>query len=576
MTMYQSPLPSYSAASSKANPGFGETEDMVFGDIFTSLSRHPGLILQCVFACLLVAALYAFLSPKTYEAATTVKVPESSETTQNALRQMAFLPSMGDPIETYVEVAQSKTVAKLTIESLQLTTRPEFVGLSQPKLVDFLLNSVQTNNLKGSNFLSIKAVAHDPQFAADLANAWAQNFILVNLELSRDSALSRYKFIDTQLREMKAKLDDDRRNKQNYLEPSNEAESDQLVYKTLLEQDQESQIAAQAADPGIVVVDRAEVPEKPVKPQKKIILLLGLLIGLFLGGQAAFWMEKIRDRVKTETDLQRASGLFPLAVIPDFRKQDRKSASFPLEAPSPDQLIENQQFENSAYQESFHVFRANLTFFQVDKKLQCFSVFSANPGEGKSLLNADLALSLSHTGKKVLLIDADFRRPSIGTLLGLWIPPETGLPALLAGKAKPADMILKSDFKNLWAIPNNIIPPNPTALLGSDALQQLIRDLKKDFDYIVIDGAPVLPVADASLLSRVLDGVILMGRYNKTRRSEINRAVRLLRAVDAPLLGTVLNGVDMKKNFYVYGYRSARAQAPRDVAGKVKSLLTGL
>jgi capsular exopolysaccharide synthesis family protein len=576
MTMHQSPLPSYSGGSSKVNPVFGETEDMVFGDVFTSLAHHPVLILQCVFACVLVAVLCAFLSPKTYEAATTVKVPESSETTQNALRQMAFLPSMGDPIETYVQVAQSKTVAKLTIESLQLTTRPEFAGLSQTKMVDLLLNSVQTTDLKESNFLSIKASAHDPQFAADLANAWAQNFILVNLELNRDSALSRYKFIDTQLKEMKAKLDGDRLNKQNYLEPSNEAESDQLVYKTLLEQDQESQIAAQAADPGIVVVDRAEVPEKPIKPQKKMILLMGLLMGLFLGGQAAFWMEKIKDRVKTEADLQRASGLFPLTVIPDFRMQDGKDLFSPEEPPSPAHLIENRQFENSAYQESFHIFRANLTFFQVDKKLQCFSIFSANPGEGKSLLNADLALSLSHTGKKVLLIDADFRRPSIGTLLGLWSPPQTGLPALLAGKAKSSEMIVKSDFENLWVMPNNIIPPNPTALLGSDALQQLIRDLKKDFDYIVIDGAPVLPVADASLLSRVLDGVVLMGRYNKTRRSEINRAIRLLRVVDAPLLGTVLNGVDMKKNFYVYGYRSARVQAPRDVVGKVKSLLTEL
>jgi polysaccharide biosynthesis transport protein len=571
--MNQTPSSLSGPTNTKTNQNFGEVEDMYFGDIFRSLSRHPGLILQCVLGCFLAAALYAFLSPKTYEASTTVKVPESANSTQNALRQMAFLPSMGDPIETYVQVAQSKAVAELTIQSLQLAGWPEFMGLDKTKLVDLLLNSVQVDSIKESNFLNIKAHAHDAQLAADLANSWAQNFIQVNLELSRDSALTRYKFIDNQLKEMKAKLEEDKGNKQNYLDPSNEAEADQMFYKTLLEQDQESQIAAQSADPGIVVVDKAELPEKPIKPQKKIILALGLLIGLFVGCQAAFWLEKIRDLIKTEEDLQKATDLSPLALIPDFRKQDGKNIFSPTERFSPNHLIVNHQFDNSAYQESFHIFRTNLTFFQIDKKLQVLSIFSANPEEGKSLLNSDLALSLSHAGKKVLLIDADLRKSSIGTLFGISIPPQTGLPALLIGKAKVSEMIIKSEFENLWLLPNNIIPPNPTALLGSDALEQLIGKLKKDFDYIVIDTAPVLPIADAMLLSKVLDGVVLMARYNKTRWADIRRAARLLKAVNAPLLGTVLNGVEIKKNLYAYVY--GIQGSPKSVE-KVKSFLPEL
>jgi capsular exopolysaccharide synthesis family protein len=556
------------------SPG-GEGEGIYFGDIFRGLSRHPGLILQCTLGCFLAAVLYAFLSPKTYEAVTTIKVPESSESTQNALRQMAFLPSMGDPIETYVQLAQSKTVAERTIQSLRLDLRPEFAGLSKTRLTTLLLNSIQVESLKESDFLNIRARARDPQLAVDLANAWAQNFIQENLDLSRESALARYQFINHQLQEMKGRLDQDKSNKQNYLDPSNEAESDQVVYKMLLEQDQESQIAAQAADPGIVVVDPAEMPEKPIKPQKKLILLLGLLLGLFAGGQAAFWLEKIQDRVRTEEDLHRASGLASLALIPNFRKQGGKRLFSPTERFSPMHLIENPDFDHSVYRESFNLFRTNLTFSQVDQKLQVVSIFSPNPGEGKTLLNADLALSLSHTGKKVLLIDADLRKSSVSILFGISLPPRTGLPMLLAGQGKASQMVMKSGIENLWLLSNNVIPPNPAVLLGSESLKRLIQDLKKDFDYIVLDGAPVLPVADSVLLSALLDGVVLMALYNQTRRADIHLALRLLRAVHAPLLGTIFNGVDMKNDVYGYGHGYAPFPASTDSVTKIKTFLSG-
>ncbi len=560
----------------KPNQAPGESEEINLRDIFRTLLHHKGLILQCTLVCLLAAGLYAFLWPKTYEAVTTVKVPESTQSTQNAIRQMAFLPSMGDPIETYVQVAQSKTVAELTIQSLHLTAQPEFGGLSHQKLLDRLLKTdMQIGSAKSSNILTIQAHAHDPQLAVDLANNWAQNFIKVNLDLSRESALARYQFIDNQLKEMKTKLEGDKSKKQNYLDPSNEAESDQLVYKMLLQQDQESQIAAKAEDPGIVVVDKADLPEKPIKPKKSTALILGLLLGLFIGIQAAFLLEKIQDRVKTEEDLKTASGLAALALIPNFRQKDGKLLFAATERFSPKHLIDNPEFKFSPYRESFNVFRTNLTFSQVDKKLQAISVFSPNPEEGKTLVNSDLALSLSHTGKKVLLIDADLRKSSISTLFGISVKPQTGLPMLLAGKGKAADMVVKSEFENLWLLPNNIIPPNPSELLGSEAMKHLIQELKKQYDYIVIDGAPILPVTDSVVLSTALDGMVLMARWGKTRRSEIHRALGLLRSVQAPLLGTVLNFVDMKKSLYGYGYGYGYGQG-REVPGspvgeKVKS-----
>lgn len=302
-----------------------------------------------------------------------------------------------------------------------------------------------------------------------------------------------------------------------------------------------------------MVVDKAELPNGPIKPKKGLALVLGLLIGLFIGVQAAFWLEKIQDRVKSEEDLK-ATGLTPLAFIPNFRQKDGKIIFSSTERFSPKHLIDNHDFDNSSYPESFKVFRTNLTFSQIDKKLQVISVFSSNPEEGKTLVNADLALSLSHTGKKVLLVDADIRKSSVGAIFGITVPPKTGLPMLLTGQGKASDMVIKSQFENLWLLPNNVIPPNPAELLGSDALKNLIQELRKEFDYIVFDGAPILPVTDSALLSRALDGVVLMARFNQTRRAEVRRALQLLKAVNAPLLGVILNCVDTKTGQYGYGY----------------------
>ncbi len=529
-------------------------EEINFKEIIRLLLHHKSLIVKCTLVCFLASVIYAFFWPKTYEVMTTIKVPESGDSTQNALREMASLSSMGDPIATYVQLAQSKIVAEYTIQDLGLATRSEFKKLSDRDLISMILSFVQIDDPKESNILSVTVHANDPQLAVDIANAWAQNFIRVNLDLSREGANSRYQFIDGQLKNMKAKLDQDKSNKRNYLDPSNEAEADQLVYKMLLQQDQATQIEAKGEDPGIVVVDKAELPDGPIKPKKGLALILGLFIGLFLGVQAAFWLEKIQDRVKSEEDLK-ATGLTPLAFIPNFRQQkDGKTKFSPTERFSPKHLIDNHDFDNSSYQESFKVFRTNLTFSQIDKKLQVISVFSSNPEEGKTLVNADLALSLSHTGKKVLLVDADIRKSSVGAIFGIKVPPKTGLPMLLTGQGKASAMIVKSEFKNLWLLPNNVIPPNPAELLGSDALKHLIQELKKQFDYIVFDGAPILPVTDSALLSRSLDGVVLMARFNKTRRSDVRRALQLLRAVQAPLLGIMLNCVDAKTGQYGYGY----------------------
>jgi receptor protein-tyrosine kinase len=147
----------------------------------------------------------------------------------------------------------------------------------------------------------------------------------------------------------------------------------------------------------------------------------------------------------------------------------------------------------------------------------------------------------------VLLVDADLRKPALHLLFETEITKNVGLPLLLTGKMNLEKMLVSSSFENLWLLPNNVIPPNPAELLGSESMKKVIDEMKRGFDYVVFDGAPILPVTDSVLLSTSLDGVLFLARFNQTRRAEVRQAFKRLDAVKAPLLGTVLNGVDVRK-----------------------------
>jgi capsular exopolysaccharide synthesis family protein len=532
-----------------------EPEKQDLREFLRVLFQQKKLILRVTLAAFALSVLYVVFCHRTYESVSTVKVPESSASTQNAIRQLAFMPAGGDPIETYVEIAQSYTVALYVIEKLNLTSNPLFKGLSEQKLIRKLLKKVvEIVNEKESNLVAVKVDVGDPHLACDIANTWAEGFIQLNLDLNRQGANVRYQFIHNQLQEMKTKLDLDRDVKKNYLDPSNEAMTDEIIYRMLLQEDQEAHISENSEDSGIVVVDRAVVPENPIKPNIVLSLVAGLALGLLLSLQLAFALEKLRDHIQSEEDIQRITGAMPLAVIPNFRKKDGKSLFLESDKFSPKHLIEATGFKSSYYKESLKILRTNMAFSAVDRELGVLSVFSSNTGEGKTLTNSNLALSFAETGKRVLLVDADMRKPSVSILFGVSVPPKAGLPFLLSGNGKLSDMTVESGFPNLWLLPNGTVPPNPAELMGSEAIKRAIDEMRKSFDVVVFDCPPVLPVSDAVVLAKRLDGVILLARFDKTRRAELRRSYEQLRTAKAPLLGTVFNGVEIEHGLYGYGY----------------------
>jgi capsular exopolysaccharide synthesis family protein len=215
--------------------------------------------------------------------------------------------------------------------------------------------------------------------------------------------------------------------------------------------------------------------------------------------------------------------------------------------------------------EAFRQLRTNLQFVDAEKPVGVLVVTSALPKEGKSTISTNLAISFSEAGKDVVLVDADMRRPKVADYLGL--EGSVGLTNVLVGQAAIDDVLQYWGGTGLRVLPSGSSPPNPSELLGSPSMDDLIEELRSRFDLVVIDAPPLLPVTDAVIASTRADGAVLVCRYGKTRRGDVERGVEALRAVDTRVLGTILNctplkGVDARGYEGYASYQdSARPQA---------------
>ena len=320
------------------------------------LQRRVRTIRISVLAFLLLSMSYALFCPKTYKAMTTVKVPDSSaQSAANALQDPAAPPSGPAPIETYLQVACADRVALEVIQDLHLQSDPQFSNLSLDKLAWTLTHQlIKVDNVKHSDIISIEARADTAQKAADLANGWAQSFIHLNQNLNQESEGARYQFIHGQLSTIRRNLLLESLKKQNLLNPSNEAEAEQQVYKSLLQEDQESRIRANNADTGIVVVDPAPVPDEAIWPKTRICLALGLVGGIFFGILAALYREMKENRVYDGEGLFQASHLPLWASLPFLEGQA------PPPPPSDSFHWSDDRYLDAVYPNCFKLIRARL------------------------------------------------------------------------------------------------------------------------------------------------------------------------------------------------------------------------
>lgn len=294
------------------------------------------------------------------------------------------------------------------------------------------------------------------------------------------------------------------------------------------------------------IAGRAVPPHFPSSPKKKIDLGAGFLGGLIIGVIAALARDRLDTRIRDEAQL----GQLPaLATIPFDRSAARRGRS---------PLITD-WVDGSGRAEAFRQLRTALQFVDVDDPMRVIAVTSSGAAEGKSGVSANLAVAFAEAGHRVLLIDADLRRPSIADYFGL--EGSVGLTNVLAGQVDRADVIQQWGHGNRLAImASGSVPPNPSELLGSARMRDLLAKLRSEYDMIVIDTPPLLPVTDAAVVSVKTDGVIVIARYGRTKKPAMARAVNALKSVDVKVVGAVINRVPGRGRRDGYGYYGATSR----------------
>ncbi|HLH73360.1 MAG TPA: CpsD/CapB family tyrosine-protein kinase [Chloroflexota bacterium] len=204
----------------------------------------------------------------------------------------------------------------------------------------------------------------------------------------------------------------------------------------------------------------------------------------------------------------------------------------------------------SPVSEAYRQLRTNIQFYSLDRAVQTVLVTSASPDDGKSTTLANLAVTFAETGRGVLAVDCDLRRPSLHTFFGL--SNDVGLTTLIREERTVADVVVDTEVPNLRILPSGPLPPNPAELLGSQRMERVIETLRGMADVILFDSPPMIAVTDAAVLGAKMDGVLLVVSVNKTKRDHVSRAKRLLEKVNAKVLGVVLNNVKFDGSLYRY------------------------
>ena len=297
----------------------------------------------------------------------------------------------------------------------------------------------------------------------------------------------------------------------------------------------------------VKIIRHVKKAENPISPNKKMNITLGVLIGLITGMAIVFLLEYMNNTYKNKEDVERNLKLPVLGVIP---KQIRKR----------DMLVMEEE-PRSLEAECYRTLVTNIQYSSVDSRCKTIVVTSAQKGDGKTTVAGNLALALAAWGNRVVLIDCDIRRATVHKAFN--ISNEKGLTEILVNKAKLKDVAVGIK-ETLLAIPAGKSSPNPSELLNSSVMEELLEELKESCDYVILDTAPVEAVADAQILSAKVDGTLVVIRAGKTKINEVQDSLNLLQKVRGKILGIVLNQTEEDRIIKIYDYYDGKGKKTKE------------
>jgi polysaccharide biosynthesis transport protein len=421
--------------------------------------------------------------------------------------------------------------------------------------------------------IEVRANSTDPSQAAAIANAYANSYVEYRRKQSVDNLLAigqelqpRIDSLQKQVDQLNSQINSapacsspsqmpsacaQRDNIQSNVTPRRDAlVNQQQLYKQRLDQ---LQVNADLSTGNAELATPADVPTSPVSPKPLRSVVTAIGVGLILGIGLAFLFEYLDDSVKRKEDVEKAThGLTTLGLIPLLPTWKNRQEPRIVSMAEP----------NSSLAEAYRSLRTAVQFMALDQPMNVLQVTSPSAAEGKTTTMSNLAVALARAGQRVVMVDCDLRRPRIHDFFGLH--NDVGFTSVLLGEVPLGEAVQEVPGERLLMIlASGLLPPNPSELLASQRTAQILAALQSESDIVLIDSPPVLPVTDAAVLSARVDATLLVTRAGATSRRDLTRAVEVLRQVDAPLIGTVLNGVQDDGAYgyaYKYGYYYRREE----------------
>lgn len=489
--------------------------DMTLRDYWSVVRRRKWIVVGAVVAAVVGALVMSLVQDRIYEAEAQMLVEPRATSDVFSEDPQLNVQNLERAIQTEIQVLEGQTVRQRVQADLGLSSLPPEVNGSA---------------VGSTDVVSVKVRSGDPEAARELADAYVSAYASVRREQAvetLEAAGAELQQAIDQLDEQIAQAADDQRAVLINQQSTFQQRLDQL------------QIDAALTTGGASVVKPAEEPTDPVEPQPMRTAALAGVLGLLLGLGAAFLVDYVDDSVRTHDDLEGLTDVPVLAVVPVEPPPDNR----------PIAMSEPHEFAVEIYRG----LRTNIQFLALDRPLRVLQVTSSLPGEGKTTTATNLAVVLAQAGHRVVLVDADLRKPRIHEVF--LVPPTPGFTELLLGE--PLEMAITHVDGAPDVLTAGTIPPNPSEMLSNERVAGHLRELASRYDYVVVDTPPVLPVADAVALSHAVDGVLVVAQANRVSRRQVTESLSKLERVGAPVFGLVLNratGSSSEGGTYGYGY----------------------
>ena len=501
--------------------------ELTLRDYVAILRRWAWLVVVCMVVALALAVLWSALQTPRYQSSARVLINQSTATD-------IFDPASGTTTNTNFAAREAATAVEL-IES-QLVDREAEARLGFEARISARAQS-------SADIVVLTATDVDPFRASQIAQNYAEAYLDIRRTEFTEERLATAEELRIRILDLEAELEQ--------LEDPQSIARQQALRDDLADSYDRLIISANLGNNGSArIIDDAQVPDAPFTPRTNRNLILAGVLGLILGAGGALAFESLDTRITSRQVMEAITpGLPSLASIPALKFANELIA---IEKP------------DSLETEPFRTLRASIEFATVDRAAKVIQITSPGASAGKTTIAANLAVVMAQAGQRVAVVDCDMRRPRLHTLFGIDQVP--GISSVIIGRTDFSGAAHALDLENgrLDVFASGPIPPGPSELLGSERARTIIGNLRQDYDVVVVDSAPILPVADSLVLSRSVDATIIVANAKGTKRDDVARCLEQLSQAGAAVVGTVLNGVKANAGHgYGYGYGYGYSAAPQ-------------